>query len=132
MATVEAMTGPISTDQLGPTLMHEHVFTLDPDYVRNYGEGAWWDEEAEVARAIDKLRHLATKGITTIVDPTVLGLGRDIPRLARVAAQVPVQAWFYEGAHHAFNNDTSAERYDKAAADLAWGRTLDFLKQHLA
>jgi phosphotriesterase-related protein len=91
MATVETMTGPISTDQLGPTLMHEHVFTLDPDYVRNYGEGAWWDEEAEVAGAIEKLRHLATKGITTIVDPTVLGLGRDIPRLARVAAQVPVQ-----------------------------------------
>src|SRR5687768_6706338 len=32
----------------------------------------------------------------------------------------------YEGAHHAFNNDTSAERYNKAAADLAWRRTLRF------
>ena len=91
MATVETMTGPIETDELGPTLMHEHVFTLDPDYVRNYGEGAWWNEEDEVAGAVDKLRHLATKGITTIVDPTVLGLGRDIPRLMRVATQVPVQ-----------------------------------------
>ena len=37
----------------------------------------------------------------------------------------------YEGAYHAFNNDTSAERYNKAAADLAWKRTLRFLKQHL-
>ncbi|MGQ9365180.1 dienelactone hydrolase family protein [Azospirillum sp. ST 5-10] len=37
----------------------------------------------------------------------------------------------YEGANHAFNNDTSAERYDEAAATLAWGRTVDFLKTRL-
>jgi carboxymethylenebutenolidase len=38
----------------------------------------------------------------------------------------------YPGVNHAFNNDTSAARYDKAAADLAWSRTVDFLKKHLA
>lgn len=38
----------------------------------------------------------------------------------------------YEGAQHAFNNDTSAERYDRAAAELAWSRTLEFLKRELA
>jgi len=37
----------------------------------------------------------------------------------------------YPGANHAFNNDTNPARYDKAAADLAWGRTVAFLKQHL-
>jgi len=37
----------------------------------------------------------------------------------------------YEGANHAFNNDTSAERFDKAAADLAWKRTLRFFRRHL-
>jgi carboxymethylenebutenolidase len=37
----------------------------------------------------------------------------------------------YEGVNHAFNNDTSPSRYDKAAADLAWSRTLDFFKAHL-
>lgn len=36
----------------------------------------------------------------------------------------------YEGANHAFNNDTNAARYDKAAADLAWGRTVAFLKKY--
>jgi carboxymethylenebutenolidase len=35
----------------------------------------------------------------------------------------------YDGVNHAFNNDTSAERYDKPAADLAWGRTVRFLKR---
>ena len=38
----------------------------------------------------------------------------------------------YEGANHAFNNDTNAARYDKAAADLAWSRTIAFLKKNLA
>lgn len=38
----------------------------------------------------------------------------------------------YEGANHAFNNDTNAARYDKTAADLAWGRTVAFLKENVA
>ena len=38
----------------------------------------------------------------------------------------------YEGANHAFNNDTNAARYDKTTADLAWGRTVAFLKKQLA
>jgi carboxymethylenebutenolidase len=38
----------------------------------------------------------------------------------------------YEGANHAFNNDTNEARYDKEAAELAWSRTIDFFKQHLA
>jgi len=38
----------------------------------------------------------------------------------------------YEGANHAFNNDTNAARYDKEAAGLAWSRTVGFLKKHLA
>ena len=47
------------------------------------------------------------------------------------AAGKAVTYFNYEGVNHAFNNDTSAERYDKAAADLAWQRTLRFFKQHL-
>jgi carboxymethylenebutenolidase len=38
----------------------------------------------------------------------------------------------YDGANHAFNNDTNAARYDKTAADLAWSRTSAFLKETLA
>ena len=42
-----------------------------------------------------------------------------------------VRFYLYDGVNHAFNNDTSAERYDKAAADLAWARTLRFFRQYL-
>jgi carboxymethylenebutenolidase len=37
----------------------------------------------------------------------------------------------YEGAQHSFNNDTSGPRYNKEAAELAWSRTVAFLKQEL-
>jgi carboxymethylenebutenolidase len=33
---------------------------------------------------------------------------------------------------HGFNNDTNEARYDKEAADLAWGRTVDFLKRYFS
>lgn len=39
--------------------------------------------------------------------------------------------YMYEGANHAFNDDTAGPRYNKAAADLAWGRTLAFFKEQL-
>ncbi len=48
------------------------------------------------------------------------------------AAHVPTEAYFYEGANHAFNNDTSAQRYDATTAALAWGRTIAFLRLNLA
>ena len=47
------------------------------------------------------------------------------------AAGKTVRFHLYDGVNHAFNNDTSAERYDKAAADLAWKRTLAFFDAHL-
>lgn len=48
------------------------------------------------------------------------------------AAGVDYQLFMYENVNHAFNNDTSAARYDKEAADLAWSRTVSFLKESLA
>ena len=39
--------------------------------------------------------------------------------------------YIYPGTQHAFNNDTGAARYNKAAADLAWSRTLAFFAENL-
>ena len=47
------------------------------------------------------------------------------------AAGKSVAAFTYPGVDHAFNNDSSAARYDKAAADLAWQRTTAFLHARL-
>jgi len=41
------------------------------------------------------------------------------------------QIFMYEGANHAFNNDSNPERYNEQAAKLAWGRTVGFFKEKL-
>jgi carboxymethylenebutenolidase len=47
-------------------------------------------------------------------------------------ANVDYSLHIYQGANHAFNNDTNPARYDATAAQLAWGRTIQFLKASLA
>ncbi len=46
------------------------------------------------------------------------------------AAKKTYELHIYPGVNHAFNNDTSS-RYDKAAADLAWERTLGFFRKYV-
>lgn len=57
--------------------------------------------------------------------------GIDAFRDALEAAGKEYTIHVYEGANHAFNNDTSEARYNKEAADLAWERTIGFLKEKL-
>jgi phosphotriesterase-related protein len=88
MAQVETARGPVDADRLGTTLMHEHVFVLNEEIRLNYPGD--WDEEARVADAAAKLNALRQRGCDTIVDPTVIGLGRDIRRIQRVAARTDI------------------------------------------
>lgn len=46
-------------------------------------------------------------------------------------ASVDYKIYMYEGAGHAFFNDTNADRYHKESAQLAWKRTISFLKEKL-
>lgn len=72
--------------------MHEHVFVLGSEHVHNYGAGDWWDEEEKVADAVGKLRELVERGIGTIADPTVWGLGRYIPGSSASTSRSPNSA----------------------------------------
>jgi len=46
-------------------------------------------------------------------------------------AATKYELYIYEGANHAFHNDTAPTRYNEAAAKLAWQRTLDFFAKYL-
>jgi len=61
-----------------------------------------------------------------------INAGIDAYKAALDANGKTYELHMYEGVNHAFNNDTSAARYDKSAADLAWSRTVEFLKKNLA
>jgi phosphotriesterase-related protein len=88
MSQVPTVRGPVDSAALGRTYMHEHIFTVSADVQQNY-PGEWGSEDERVADAVSKLRALAATGVATIVDPTVVGLGRYLPRIQRVAEQVP-------------------------------------------
>lgn len=90
MATVQTATGPIEAASLGRTLMHEHVFVLTPEIQQNYPD-AWGDEDKRVADAVARLDELKSAGVETIVDLTVIGLGRYLPRVKRVADLTKLQ-----------------------------------------
>jgi phosphotriesterase-related protein len=81
--TVSTTLGPIAADAIGPTLMHEHVFTLYSDLSIDYPR----DDDAMDAAAIEQLSLLRLTGFRTIVDLTVFGLGRDVRRMARLSAE---------------------------------------------
>jgi phosphotriesterase-related protein len=85
MTVVPTVRGDVDSSALGRVLMHEHVFVLTVDVQQNHDE---WDEEARVADAVGKLQALKAAGFDTIVDPTVIGLGRYLPRIQRINEQV--------------------------------------------
>jgi carboxymethylenebutenolidase len=61
------------------------------------------------------------------------GINKGIPayEAALKKASIDYKMYTYEGANHAFNNDTNPARYNKEAAQLAWKRTISFLKEKL-
>jgi phosphotriesterase-related protein len=84
---ISTVLGEVDPSDLGITLAHEHVFTLTADSQQQWSDE--WDEETRVAEAVQKLTELRATGVKTIVDPTVDGLGRNVPRVLRINSQVP-------------------------------------------
>ncbi|RUX19284.1 phosphotriesterase-related protein, partial [Mesorhizobium sp. M2A.F.Ca.ET.042.01.1.1] len=87
---IQTVTGPISADGLGRTLMHEHLFIAFP--------GAWFDPFAtfdrtalvdEAVRRLVKLR--VEYGVRTFVDPCPIELGRDVLLMKEVSERSGMQ-----------------------------------------
>ncbi|WP_308250374.1 phosphotriesterase family protein [Sphaerisporangium fuscum] len=82
--SVQTVRGPVT--DLGATLMHEHVFGLSPEILWNWPDiPEGWDLELRAREAAARLDELKAEGIDTIVDLTVVGLGRYVPAVQRVA-----------------------------------------------
>lgn len=84
MTQIQTIRGPIDVSALGRVLVHEHIFTMDLEYALNYRREFF--EQETIANAAARLNAAKSAGFDTIIDLTVLGLGRDIPNIARVAA----------------------------------------------
>ncbi|MCH8051733.1 MAG: phosphotriesterase-related protein, partial [Chloroflexi bacterium] len=82
MATIDSVSGPLDTADLGFTLMHEHIMVQSPGVKENF---AVFDREVELANAVQRLKDVQGRGVKTLVDLTV-GNWRDIPFVKEAVA----------------------------------------------
>ncbi|MEV4449192.1 phosphotriesterase family protein [Streptomyces mirabilis] len=94
---VPTVRGPVAVDDLGTVLMHEHVFVLSEELRQSIPEN--WDEQLRMDDAVTRLTALAETGVSTIVDPTVIGLGRDVRRVAAVNERVDLDIMVATGLY---------------------------------
>ena len=97
MAEIQTARGKIDSATLGRVLIHEHVFLMDMEYTFNYRPDFF--SEKTITDAADRLNELKATGIDTIIDLTVLGLGRHIPTLAKAAALTDLNIIVSTGAY---------------------------------
>jgi len=113
MATVNTVTGPVDTGDLGFTLMHEHVVIKSPGVVENFP--SVWNRAEEIERAVARLRDVAARGVKTILDATTVDLGRDIDFVAEVARRSGMQIIVATG----FNFDVPRYFHSRSADVMA-------------
>jgi carboxymethylenebutenolidase len=83
---------------------------------------------------LDKVAQIKAPLLLNYADPKLdARLGALLPDYEKAlqAANVKYALHVYQGANHAFNDDTQQPRYNPEAAKLAWTRTMAFFKQHL-
>lgn len=90
MPGVPTFTGEIGADDLGLTLIHEHVFVGHQELDLNLPHPEW-DETAAIDTAVRGFAALHEVGVRTVVDLTVPGLGRDVARVREVARRSDVR-----------------------------------------
>src|SRR5437763_6342486 len=89
MATVETIGGRIDVEQLGLTLIHEHFFSSDEAVSIQWPHVRDRDREYELA--LESAQAVRGHGVRTVVEPTAMLLGRDIPALQRLALDTDLQ-----------------------------------------
>ena len=96
---IDTVGGQIGADQLGRVLMHEHLFVLSPEFLADYPDHEGFVPTTHVARAIEELTALKANGIDSIVDLTVINLGRNLECIRQVAEAVAVNVIVASGLY---------------------------------
>jgi carboxymethylenebutenolidase len=124
-------THPLSTGKVGCTgfcwggAMTNQVAVNSPDLdaaVPYYGKQPATEDVVKIKAPI--MAHYA--GNDPGIDAGIAAFEEELKKQKK-----EYQIFIYEGASHAFNNDTNPERYNEQAAKLAWGRTIGFFKEKL-
>jgi phosphotriesterase-related protein len=118
MSKVETVQGAVDGDELGLTLVHEHLRFRDEAVAEEWP--GRYDDQAELDAALEEVEAAKGHGVRTIVDPTAMFGGRDVRFMKRVADQTGVQIvpctgiYSYDYLPHYFANrdiDAMAEHF---------------------
>jgi phosphotriesterase-related protein len=125
MATVQTVQGPVEAQELGTTLIHEHVRARDEAVAENWPE--LYDPELELSAALEAVNAAKDRGAQTIVDPTAMFLGRDVNFMRKVAEQTGVRIvpctgiYTYDYLPHYFENRSDDQMAELFVADIEHG-----------
>jgi phosphotriesterase-related protein len=97
MAVVNSVGGVLDTADLGMTLSHEHLVVRREAVYLQFPH--LYDEAREIERAVSQVRLAQERGVKTIFDPSVLGLGRDVRFMARIVELTGIQVIAATGAY---------------------------------
>jgi phosphotriesterase-related protein len=125
VAQVHTVQGPVEAEDLGPTLIHEHVRFRDEAVAENWPSR--YDADAELAAAIEQVTAAKARGIATIVDPTAMFGGRDVRFMQRVSQETGVHIvactgiYTYDFLPHYFQSRSEDQMAELFVEDLEQG-----------
>lgn len=89
MNEINSVLGSIKVSELGKTLIHEHMRIRSEEVYANFPH--LYDEKNEFNQAVEQINKVKRNGVQTIFDPTVMGLGRDIQFIQKIACKTGIQ-----------------------------------------
>ncbi len=95
---VNTVTGRLTAEDLGRTLIHEHVMVGFPGWFMDARMPAFHRDEA-IARVVDAFQELHGHGVRTVIDPCPMDLGRDVEFIAEVSQKSGVSLICATGAY---------------------------------
>ncbi len=125
MAEVQTVQGAVDAEELGLTLVHEHLLFRDEAVVAQWP--GRYDEQLELDAALLAVNDAKDRGVRTIVDPTAMFGGRDVRFMRRVAEQTGVRIvactgiYSYDYLPHYFANRDVDVMADHFVEDIEIG-----------
>jgi phosphotriesterase-related protein len=115
----------VDADDLGVTLIHEHVLFRDEGVADQWPR--FYDEEAEMQAAVEQLSNVAEHGVKTVVDPTAMFGGRNVEFMLRASEQTGIRLvpctgiYTYDYLPHYFANRSEDQMAEHFVADIERG-----------
>ena len=125
MAAIETVLGPVEADELGVTLIHEHVRFRDEGVAEQWP--GFYDDDSEMQSALEQVSNAAEHSVKTSVEPTAMFGGRDVDFMRRVSEQTGVRLvpctgiYTYDYLPHYFANRSEDQMAEHFVADIERG-----------